>query len=470
MKLLNSLFRLGLCMGALAPVSAHAQNVHPRVESLCAELLERTQVAGFSIAVMQAGELVHAQGFGHAQIKQGVLMEATTPIRTGSVAKVITATALGRLATEGKLDFDAPLGQYLPYLQEPFASLTTRQVAGHTAGIPHRPATNRPGSRHYADAKENLVFFQNLELLFAPNSQYQYSTLGYNLLGMLIQEISGKPYTDYLQQDVFQPLGMTQTYPDRGADMAPSDAHLYYLDKGKLKWDRRALDGSYKLAGAGFRSTSVDLVKMMLGYQNGFISEAVRKDMFASGHLTNGDATQVGIGWRLNRDPLDRPTIEHAGSWQGARTVVLHYPEEDLSIAIMINTQCTLFIEETAHLIAQVFFGESVANQSVRQGSQPLVVQNRGYDGTVSTHSGTLNWGAENHAVLSLDMDSEWLKQNPVFELGTPHDYALATPYGLLYLQWDASQQPLGKVYQYQLLGDPFHMRQAPCLELTAAP
>ncbi|HAA15866.1 MAG TPA: hypothetical protein DCE41_30805, partial [Cytophagales bacterium] len=324
-------------------------------------------------------------------------------------------------------------------------------------------------SRHYAEVKETLSFFDDLSLDFTPGSQYQYSTLGYNLLAILIEELSGKRYADYMAEAIFRPLGMDQTYPDPGADLSQADAHLYYLNKGKLKWDRRPIDGSYKLAGAGFRSTSEDLVKMMVGYQNGFISPGVRETMFTSGLLADGEATHVGLGWRLNRDIHDRPTIEHAGSWQGARTVVVHYPAEDLSLAIMINTQCVLFIEETAHLIADQFLSKTGGTPSVSKPAQPLTVRNTGYDGSVTTHTGELALTEGAPGILFMDMDSDWLRQNPVYPLGTAQDHALSTPYGLLYLQLDFTQQPLGKLYQYQVLGDPFHMRQQPTLTLQAS-
>ncbi len=326
------------------------------VDSLMTKFLNKEKVAGVSISVNKAGEILYSKGFGYADVKQKIKIQPNHQIRTASVAKVITATALGKLVSEGKLDFDTPIGNYIPYLKAPYTQLTARQIAGHTAGIRHRPSSNRIKKKHYTEVREMVTFFMDDPLNFKPNTAYQYSTLGYNLLASLIEEISGKKYVDYMKEDIFLPLNMTQTFPDDKYNFTQKDAKLYYLKKnGKLKLDKRIVDGSYKLAGAGFRSTSIDLSKMMDAYSNGFLSEKVVEEMFRSNLFVNGKPTNVGIAWRLNKDSNNRLTIEHAGNWQGARTVIVYYPESQLTVSIMINTRCNISIEETAKQVAQFF-------------------------------------------------------------------------------------------------------------------
>ena len=153
---------------------------------------------------------------------------------------------------------------------------------------------------------------------------------------------------------------MTQTFPDNKSKFSEKDAKLYFLKKnGKLKLDKRIVDGSYKLAGAGFRSTSVDLARMMNAYSNGFISKKVVEEMFRSNLFASGKPTNVGIGWRLNNDSNNKVTIEHAGNWQGARTVIVYYPQHHLTVSIMVNTKCNIFIEEMAKLVAQSYLEKS---------------------------------------------------------------------------------------------------------------
>ena len=430
------------------------------------DLLQKTQVAGISLSVSQAGSMIYSQAWGWADIDGKIPMKPTTRVRTASVAKVLTATALGKLATDGKLDFDKPLKTYLPYLKAPYANLTTRQVAGHTAGIPHRPASQKARNKHYTDVKETLPFFDEISLLSQPDSAYQYSTLGYNLLAILIEEISGKPYADFMREDIFIPLHMKQTSPDDPTVFSEQDAQMYYLKKGKLKQEKKIQDGSYKLAGAGFRSTSEDLVRMMRAYASGFLSEAVVQEMFRSHRLRTGEETQVGIGWRINRDISGNPTIEHAGSWQGARTVIVYYPEKDLAISIMINTKCTFFVEETVHLIAEYFLHEAKAQEEWKASPRQLEVRNNRLDGGVETYAGEIKIAETGTPAMYVETEREWLKQNKLFPMPTADHFALSTVYGLLYLKLAYTPTYTGELFLYQTLKDPYHMNQKPMLEL----
>jgi len=98
--------------------------------TLAETFLQQTKAPGISIAVSSQGNMLYAEGFGYADLEKNIKMDAGIRLRTASVAKVMTATALGVLATEGKLDFDAPIKKYVPYIQEAYADLTTRQLAG----------------------------------------------------------------------------------------------------------------------------------------------------------------------------------------------------------------------------------------------------------------------------------------------------------------------------------------------------
>lgn len=452
----------------LQPTDRLADQAYPYVDTLMTALLTRTQVAGISLSVRQAGKMIYAKGFGYADVAAQIPMKPTSQVRTASVAKVITTTALGKLATAGKLDLDAPLKTYLPDLAAPYADLTTRQIAGHTAGIPHRPTSQKATKKHYTEVREMAKLVEVAPLLFEPGTKYQYSTMGYNLLAALIEAISGKRYVDYLDEDIFGPLNMNQTFPENLAKLSEADTKSYYLKNGKLLLDKKLQDGSYKLAGAGFRSTSQDLAKMMDAYANGFLSQEVVQMMFTSNALTNGTSTQVGMGWRLNKDLGNRSTIEHAGSWQGARTVIVYYPASQLTVSIMINTQCTLFIEETAHLIAQLFLEDQPQNMDFMSLDQAITLTNNRSDGSIETYAGRLSFSDEHRGALTIATERDWLTQNPIYYVTGKKHFALATQYGLMYLHLTLAPTLTGKLYQYQMIGDPYHVLQRPMLTFQA--
>ena len=435
-----------------------------RADLLLESFREKTKVAGVSVSVSRDGNFLYSKGFGYANVEQEIDMEPSSQIRTASVAKVITATALGKLATDGLLDFDQPLGHYIAYLKEPFATLTARQIAGHTAGIPHRPHTTQATKKHYETVGETLSLFEDTKLLFVPDTAYEYSTLGYNLLAILIEEITGSRYEDYLKQEVFIPLNMLQTFPENIQNLHPENARSYFIKKGKLRWDKNLTDGSYKLAGAGFRSTSSDLTKMMSAYHNGFLSEEVVEAMFTTNTLTNGEQTQVGIAWRLSKDFRGRSTVEHAGAWQGARTVLIHYPKEQLTISIMINTKCTIFIEETAHAIAQLFLEEGRPLREIAETNVVVKAVNHRSDGEDEYFTGRLILHPNQRGELQLGTDRSWLHRNEIFCLSSSNDFVLSTSYGLLYLEMERAPKLTGRLFLYQAIKDAHHTSGKPML------
>ncbi|WP_299182327.1 serine hydrolase [uncultured Aquimarina sp.] len=425
-------------------ISKVSTSVNSKIETLAKAFLAQTHTAGVSIAISKNGDLIYADGFGYANIEEGIKMEPTIRVRTASVAKVITATALGRLASEGKLDFDAPLKKYVPYINETYANLTTQQLAGHTAGLEHRPKGNRYKKKQYTSIRETVELMK-APLLFPPDTDYKYSTHAYNLLAAVIEGASGKSYLEYMQKYIFDPLKMANTKAENINMLSKKDAQLYYIKKNQLR-EERITNGSYKIPGASFRSTSIDLVKMMNAYSTDFISEAVVEEMFKSHQLLNGTKTNVGIAWRTSIDPFGNKVIEHAGNWLGTRTVVAYFPEENVSISLMVNTSCQVLIEETAHIFAQIIRENHKTNA-------PLNLKNQDIELTFNSNKGPKKFKGtlmfqENKGLLETTND-HFLKSNPIYYLGSKDHYVLATSYGLLYLSLLEKESLKGKLYTY---------------------
>jgi serine beta-lactamase-like protein LACTB len=200
--------------------------VHLEIETIPETVLEEANIPGLSIAVSKDGQKLYAEGFGYANAEENIIMDSSIRIRTVSVAKVIIATALGQLATEGKLDFDAPIKYYVPYIQPAYAQLTSRQLAGHTLGLKHRPKGQSYKIKQYDNIEETAVLM-NAPLLFIPDTNYKYSTHAFNLLAAVIEGASGKKYRDYLIDDIFRPLKMTTTSAENINELTHRDAVLY---------------------------------------------------------------------------------------------------------------------------------------------------------------------------------------------------------------------------------------------------
>lgn len=414
------------------------------VETLVLEFLKKTKLPGLSMAVSKYEKVIYAKGFGYADVAEQKAMTPETQLRAASVSKVITSTALGRLISEGKLDLDAPVKQYIPYINSQYANLTTRQLAGHTSGLVHRPKGFSYINKQFSNIQETVALIKR-PLLFTPDTDYQYSTNGFNLISAVIEGATGMSYAAYMKEEICTPLGMTQTAPENIRALTQKDATLYYLKKGKLR-KQKPNNGSYKVAGAGFRTTPTDLVNMMNAYTNGFISQKVVEEMFTSHTLSNGEKTNVGIVWRSSFDTFGNALVDHAGSWRGARSVVVHYPKEQLSISLMINAECPVFIEETAHILAELFRDNRSVTSSSLELDEDISVKIQS-NGTENQYQGKLSLQGDQG---SLKVNNEgFLADNPVYYLGQQDQYALVTFHGLLYMNLSKAPNLKGDVYLY---------------------
>lgn len=414
------------------------------VENLANGFIKKTGIPGFSIAVSKNDKIIYAQGFGYANIKDKVKMTPDTRLRAASVSKLITTLALGHLLSQGKLDLDAPIKEYIPYIDAKYAHITTRQLAGHTSGFDHRPKGKRHKKRQFTSMKP-MVELMDKPLLFDPDTDYKYSTHGFVVLGAVIEGASGIPFETYMKDVVFKPLGMTQTFPENIKELTTDDSEIYYLKKGKPRKEKWT-NTSYNLPGAGFRSTPSDLLKMMRGYTNGFISKEIVTAMFRSHTLKNGEKTNVGITWRNSYDAFGHKTIEHAGNWLGARTVVVHYPEENMNVSIMLNVGGQILIEEMAHIFAELFRERPKTTPTVPNTNTPLGLTLR-LNGEVAHYSGNIVLN-DHKGMLHIDYDG-FLKSSEFFYLGYENHYALITDYGVSYLNLTNKASLRGELYMY---------------------
>lgn len=318
-------------------------------------LVETAPHAGLSIAISRDGRPVFAQGFGFADIERRTPVTTATRFRAASVSKAITATALGRLMQERRIDLDAPIQRYVPTFPEKAQAITARQLAGHISGMPHYSGLDRMERRFYPSVTDALAVFSHVPLVSPPLFRYGYSTHGYTLLSAAIEAAAGKPFLAYLDEAVFTPLGMTSTAPDLRASPHPDLGAFHTLRDGRVTLLAESEDPSYKWAGGGLTSTPSDLLKLANSYLNGFLDSATVAEMWRSQRLSNGNETGVGLGWRRSFDYSGRPVVEHAGSMEGARAVVSILPEQRMAVSVMANREWSSNIEITAHMLALPF-------------------------------------------------------------------------------------------------------------------
>ena len=315
---------------------------------------------GISVCVGNRDKILWAEGFGYADLENNTPVAIPSVFRLGSVSKVVTSLAVGKLYQQGKLNLDAPVQQYLPYFPEKKYPVTARQLAGHIAGIRHY-GPNDPISipKRYKSVKEGLSIFMNDSLIFKPGTSYSYSSYGYNLLSAVIEAAAEKDFLSYMRDSIFLPLGMKNTFPDYSDSIIPGRVRFYEKLKSGEFVNAALVDNSYKWAGGGFLSTPVDLVNMMRSLINHqLLDKRTVEMMFTVQKLENGKSTNVGIAWRINENKKGVKYIHHGGLIDGGRAFVFFYPESGYIFAITSNTSSArLNIDEAATVLS--FFLEN---------------------------------------------------------------------------------------------------------------
>ncbi len=301
---------LFLALTLLWQAGAAGQQTNPAdsAATLIRAFMAESGTPGIAVSVGRNGRIVWSEGFGYADVEQRVpVSPSLTRFRVGSVAKPMTATALAQLLEAGKLDLDAPVQTYVPnFPEKKKGRITTRQLAGHLAGIRHYRGDEFLGQKHYGSVAEGLTIFQNDTLLFEPGTAYSYSSYGWNLVSAVVEGASGEEFLGYMQAHIFRPLGMQQTIADHVTPIISNRTRYYVFEDGELL-NAPPVDNSYKWAGGGFLSTSEDLVKFGFAHlSTQYLKPETIALLWQSQHTTAGEATNYGIGWASGNDARGR--------------------------------------------------------------------------------------------------------------------------------------------------------------------
>lgn len=351
-------------VGVLLTVNSTTASLHPNPESVTSVMLSapasrwssaaeqsrqmarsavvRQNLPGMSVAVGVAGEIVWAEGFGVADIERRTPVTPGTRFRIGHVSKALTSAAVGLLREQGRVHLDEEIQTYVPAFPTKEWPITLRQLMGHTAGIGHYRDTewgDKP-KVHCDRAADGLPRFANAPLLFEPGTEYRYSTYGWVLVSAAVEEAANTPFFQFMRDQVFVPLGMTETEEDVVTAPLRNRATSYYRHLGS----ELTTDVDYScFAGAGaFLSTPSDLVRFATALAAGeFLQPATVSVLQAPQALPSGESTGYGLGWMIETvDLAGEPAlvVGHASrTIEGASTSFLTFPERGLVVAVSTN-------------------------------------------------------------------------------------------------------------------------------------
>lgn len=218
-KLTQLLFIFGLILGLFIPsVLGHAQSDNgldvQAIDSFIQTQVKANRVPGMAVAIVKGNEVVFIKGYGEAA--PGKPVTPQTQFYIGSVTKSFTALAAMQLVEQSKLELDAPVQRYLPWFRvadpEAASKITVRHLLNHTSGLTESGDPNP--SAYTSSLEEQARLLADVQPTSPAGSRYEYYNQNYRLLGLLIEQVSGQSYGDYLRSNIFEPLGMRNTVTD----------------------------------------------------------------------------------------------------------------------------------------------------------------------------------------------------------------------------------------------------------------
>ena len=305
--------------------------------------LKAGHTPGAAVAVVSGDGVVYARGFGLTSAEGGgAAVTPDTLFRMGSTTKMFTAAALVTLAAEGKIRLDAPIGNYVKGLPPKIAALTSHQLLSQSSGL--RDFAPTVTSDDDAALGKNIRAW-NDELFFTePNKIYSYSSPNYWLAGFVVEELTGRPYSDAMRELVFKPLGMRRT------TLRPLEAMTYQLalghnvEKGGAVVIRPISNNVAKYPGGSIYSSVNELARFAVAMMNGgklegrqallpLVVEELPKPQF---YLPGEERAFYGYGL-LGFEAGGVKTVSHGGVSSGYGSTIMFAPDYKLAVIVLTN-------------------------------------------------------------------------------------------------------------------------------------
>lgn len=299
--------------------------------------MQRQHIPGLALLVVKNRKIVRAEGFGLANVELQAPVKPETIFQSGSVGKQFTATAVMMLVEEGKIGLDDPLTKYFADAPASWNEVTVRELLSHSAGFGDYPKDFNFRKDWTED--EELKLIESIPLAYPPGTSWAYSNFGYVTLGILIHRVTGEFYGDFLQQRIFQPLGMQSTRIISEADIVPNRASGYRLVEGELKNQEWVAPVVNTTADGSLYFSILDLAKWNDAlYTEKLLKRSSLELMWTPVKLKNGEPNKghYGFGWFIDERAGHR-CIHHDGSWQGFETAIDRYVDDQLTVVALTN-------------------------------------------------------------------------------------------------------------------------------------
>jgi len=316
------------------------------IDRFVAQTMKRDQIPGIAVGIYRRGHILLAKGYGLANVELNVPVRPETLFQSGSVGKQFVSAAIMMLVEEGKVGLDDSIVKYFPNAPASWKPILVKNLLSHTSGLaeyetPERAGPKGPFYLRLDFTEDELVEkVEALPIEFAPGEQWNYRNTNYLLLGILIHQVTGQPYADFLQERIFKPWYMTSTRLISEKDIIPNRSSGYELIGHKLRNQDWVSPTFNSTADGTLYFNVLDLAKWDEAlYGTSMLKQSSLDRIWTVFPLNNGqpNLNNYGFGWSI-RTVHGHKLVEHGGAWQGFTCAILRYVDENLTIVVLANS------------------------------------------------------------------------------------------------------------------------------------
>jgi CubicO group peptidase (beta-lactamase class C family) len=364
-------------------LSSFSQNTNKGLFNKIDSYLESSLTNGFSgvVLVSKKGEIILSKGYGWADRENKIPNSSSTVFNIGSVTKQFTASAILKLAEQGKIKTSDRISSY--FIQTPIdkRDITIHQLLTHTSGI-----SNRTGGFRYDEASKEqfLKEFFETELQSKPGTNFQYANANYIMLTAILESVSGQTYSSFLHDYLFEPSQMKSTGYKSINFNTERLAHGYYYNIADEKWEDWGTTQQhlpyndkhwYSIGKGDIHSTIEDLYKWHVALTNNVVLTSKTREIQETPHVAENDkmTSYYGYGWAISKSDRETKIVAHNGSNGLYFADFVRFIDDDVVVIYITNAFLGSESENVARNIGKMIFNKNYNPSPIPKNIYELV-------------------------------------------------------------------------------------------------
>lgn len=348
-----------------------------QIEGYIKQLHQRGYFNG-TLLVAKQDSILFYQSYGLAKLYSNDSIKNNYPYQMASVSKPVTASTIMLLVQKGELNLEDKMVKYLPELMH-FNQVKIKHLLNHTSGLPEyiyqvKIYWKKDG---YMGNDDLLQFLssKNRKLAFRPGSKFHYCNTNYALLASIIERISDQKFDDFVSEQIFKPIGMTNSFifnPNKDTSACHLIKGYYWNGKSFTAYNHDLRNGI--MGDKGLFSTAEDMMRFAVAFNKDEIwCLETCQDIFSRTKLSSQMLSEYGAGWRM-REWDGRQVVLHYGFWNSFRTGLIHFPNEQVTYVILNNLTGTKAINNREQIIKalnEIMFPGVIATEAPMLADEP---------------------------------------------------------------------------------------------------